>query len=191
QYADKESGLYYNLNRYYDPGIGRYLTADLVKLAGGLNPYQYVDGNPVGWVDPLGLFKQDSTGFENSTPKTKELGTPDVFIPRDRNGKPIPLDKQRVNGQDIPLPHPDAEGRAHTVLGGKVSSSGGIYRQSAEFPENTWPLANGKPVPWSEVHWGDHGTPQHHTNPHQHTFRYVGDKWMRLEPIKYPGIGSK
>ena len=27
-------------------------------------------------------------------------------------------------------------------------------------------------VPWSEVHWTDHSTPQHHTNPNQHFFNY-------------------
>ncbi|WP_278406824.1 RNase A-like domain-containing protein, partial [Pseudomonas rhodesiae] len=40
--------------RYYNPDIGRYLTPDPVKLAGGINGYRYVP-NPTGWVDPLGL----------------------------------------------------------------------------------------------------------------------------------------
>ncbi|MGY2257113.1 RHS repeat domain-containing protein, partial [Pseudomonas reactans] len=54
QYFDPESGLHYNRHRYYNPDIGRYLTPDPVKLAGGINAYQYVP-NPTGWVDPLGL----------------------------------------------------------------------------------------------------------------------------------------
>ncbi|OPB22265.1 type IV secretion protein Rhs, partial [Pseudomonas fluorescens] len=54
QYFDQESGLHYNRHRYYNPDIGRYLTPDPVKLAGGINSYQYVP-NPTGWVDPLGL----------------------------------------------------------------------------------------------------------------------------------------
>ncbi|PTC22071.1 type IV secretion protein Rhs, partial [Pseudomonas palleroniana] len=54
QYCDPESGLHYNRHRYYNPDIGRYLTPDPVKLAGGINAYQYVP-NPTGWVDPLGL----------------------------------------------------------------------------------------------------------------------------------------
>ncbi|WP_242175070.1 MULTISPECIES: RHS repeat-associated core domain-containing protein, partial [unclassified Pseudomonas] len=54
QYLDPESGLHYNRHRYYNPDIGRYLTPDPVKLAGGINAYQYVP-NPTGWVDPLGL----------------------------------------------------------------------------------------------------------------------------------------
>ncbi|MGH8447968.1 RHS repeat domain-containing protein, partial [Pseudomonas sp.] len=54
QYFDAESGLHYNRHRYYHPDIGRYLTPDPVKLAGGINAYQYVL-NPTGWVDPLGF----------------------------------------------------------------------------------------------------------------------------------------
>ncbi|MFS2068618.1 RHS repeat-associated core domain-containing protein, partial [Pseudomonas sp. CT11-2] len=54
QYFDTESGLHYNRHRYYDPDVGRYLTPDPIKLAGGLNQYQYTP-NPTGWVDPLGL----------------------------------------------------------------------------------------------------------------------------------------
>ncbi|CAN7384125.1 RHS domain-containing protein [Pseudomonas sp. LjRoot277] len=54
QYFDAETGLHYNRHRYYNPGTGRYLTPDPIKLAGGLNNYQYVP-NPTGWVDPLGL----------------------------------------------------------------------------------------------------------------------------------------
>ena len=54
QYHDAESGLYYNRHRYYDPGVGRYLSPDPVGLDGGLNLYAYVP-DPLGWIDPLGL----------------------------------------------------------------------------------------------------------------------------------------
>ena len=54
QYFDAETGLHYNRHRYYNPNTGSYLTPDPIKLAGGLNNYQYVN-NPTGWVDPLGL----------------------------------------------------------------------------------------------------------------------------------------
>jgi len=59
QYYDAETGLYYNYYRYYDPATGRYVTSDPVGLYGGLNTYSYVGNNPMGWIDPYGLCKQD------------------------------------------------------------------------------------------------------------------------------------
>jgi RHS repeat-associated protein len=54
QWEDKETGLYYNLNRYYDPDSGQYLSSDPIGLEGGLRTHGYVH-DPMQWVDPMGL----------------------------------------------------------------------------------------------------------------------------------------
>jgi RHS repeat-associated protein len=57
QYFDNETGFHYNYHRYYDPKIGRYLTADPVGIEGGINFFSYAENNPVNLIDPLGLYR--------------------------------------------------------------------------------------------------------------------------------------
>ncbi len=168
----------------YNPIYNRIITGDAYSNS-GKTVYTGADNNHTPETTYLkGLDNGDKKVYNGEGGSSSNSR----YIPMDADGNPIPLNKQRVNGQDIPLPDPDAQGRPHTVLGSKISSkTGEIYLQSATFPSGTWPSVNGYDVPWSEVHWTDHDTPQHHTNPHQHIFIYNPDKggWIRTEPTPY------
>lgn len=60
QYYDRETGLHYNLNRYYDPETGRYIKSDPIGVMASLNTYVYVDNQPINWFDLYGLIKNCS-----------------------------------------------------------------------------------------------------------------------------------
>ncbi len=63
QYYDEETGLHYNLFRYYAPECGRFISQDPISIRGGLNLYAYAP-NTLSWADPLGLTaKADITTF--------------------------------------------------------------------------------------------------------------------------------
>ena len=81
QYADAETGLYYNDHRYYDPQRGRYLTPDPLGLRGGVNSYAYVANNPLKNIDPSGLilFAFDGTG-NNSRDNSKKIDSSNVAL---------------------------------------------------------------------------------------------------------------
>ena len=52
---DDGNGLMYYRNRYYHPRFSRFISEDPIRLAGGLNLYTYVGGDPVSKNDPRGL----------------------------------------------------------------------------------------------------------------------------------------
>jgi len=63
QREDATIGLYFYNARYYDPALGRFISADtLVPQAGNpqsLNRYSYCLGSPVRYVDPTGRYSED------------------------------------------------------------------------------------------------------------------------------------
>ncbi|MDT0321783.1 DUF6531 domain-containing protein [Streptomyces millisiae] len=58
QFFDRETGLHYNLRRYYDPESARYCSPDPIGLAGGPDNRNYVP-NPQSQCDPWGLSPPD------------------------------------------------------------------------------------------------------------------------------------
>ena len=63
EYFDYESGLLYLRARYYDSSVGAFISEDPAR--DGLNWYVYCGGNPVNFVDTLGLFRiVDGTAYD-------------------------------------------------------------------------------------------------------------------------------
>ncbi|WCM94848.1 DUF6531 domain-containing protein [Acidovorax sp. NCPPB 2350] len=68
QVWDGETGLSYNLHRYYDRESGRYIQADPIGLGGGWNRFGYVGGSPLSYTDPRGLMGQGGEAGRTTQP---------------------------------------------------------------------------------------------------------------------------
>ena len=96
------SGLHYMRQRYYDPGLARWLSQDPIGFSGGLNLYGYVNANPVNRVDPSGLIEityfsqirnlsQDPVTHDVYVDVETAAVSPDVVIPKGLRVPPINL----------------------------------------------------------------------------------------------------
>ena len=77
QYYDEETGLHYNLMRYYEPEAGRFVNQDPIGLLGGINLYQF-SPNVQTWIDPLGLNAKLSEMAQSVHNLAGGLKTPDA-----------------------------------------------------------------------------------------------------------------
>ncbi|WP_160159602.1 DUF6531 domain-containing protein [Streptomyces sp. 3213.3] len=123
QYADDETGLHYNLHRYYDPETARYISQDPLGLEPAGNPSAYVT-NALGWTDPLGLAPKCGIDLSNATPhsgrfpqsakpdeilvRRKDDGTVTAYAVYDDQGLPIKrvdVDPSSKPHGGVPAPH--------------------------------------------------------------------------------------
>jgi RHS repeat-associated protein len=56
---DDDTGLVYFWSRWYDPSVGRWVTEDPIRQAGGLNVYAYLGNHPLLGTDLTGLCDVD------------------------------------------------------------------------------------------------------------------------------------
>ena len=102
QHHDRDTGLYYNRHRYYDPTIGAYVNQDPIGYWGGMNLFGYVEGKPLAAIDPRGLQAyMCAAGLpawcSNSPPPSSSLSS---LFPNSRQGWADALAKQgKIFGQ--------------------------------------------------------------------------------------------
>ncbi|MEV4629390.1 DUF6531 domain-containing protein [Micromonospora sp. NPDC049523] len=134
QYLDPETGLHYNVYRYYDPATGRYVSQDPLGLAPAPDPAGYVR-NPYSGADPLGLAPKPSctAGAASSAPVTPGGGSDAAHLDGvgssgSRPASPEPVDAP-VQG---PANHPAI---TDSVQGMGQQRPGYVYHGSSEPPE--------------------------------------------------------
>ncbi|WP_301150798.1 RHS repeat-associated core domain-containing protein [Metapseudomonas otitidis] len=163
QVADAHSGLYYNYFRDYDPETGRYVESDPIGLNGGLNTYGYVNGNPLGFSDPLGLFSTSPS--ITARPPLPILGNRGVatipgmnclFCSSNEMFPPIGPEVPPPQKTSCPVPKQEPEPECSPPAGTMCSEfhSGGTPHKVTDFDGNKLP-----PQEWHVHTWQMNKTP--------------------------------
>ena len=154
------NGLYLTRHRAYDANLMRFLQPDPIGIEGGRNLYSYADGNPLFWLDPLGL-----TYYSNYiSDGIQQYGyTGSTFVQFDTSGQA--LGQAAVQGFIASVGIFNLAGTASAVVGGTLlaveagpavwaAGSGLMYQIGASQPlqglVNTTSLQGGQFV--TEVH---------------------------------------
>jgi RHS repeat-associated protein len=100
---DASAGLVFLRARYYEPEVGRFFVPDpLIGIVGdfampqSLNPYDYVGGDPINYVDPSGLIREGAEAGRARDLLKQLWDDYNVFIEEDFGYVPGP--------QPVPVP---------------------------------------------------------------------------------------
>lgn len=152
---DDGTGLYYLRNRYYSPGLQRFISEDPIEFtAGDANLYSYALNNPIGYTDPSGL---DGRTPPNPNPY---LPNPDRKPPGWNPSWPSGQDEHGRGYSEDPetgrryYPHPEDDGHWDHY---DYKDDKGRPRRYPEKSKKPWPGQKRKPYgdqcdkdPWPE-----------------------------------------
>ncbi|WP_344662101.1 RHS repeat-associated core domain-containing protein [Catenulispora subtropica] len=127
QYHDAETGLHYNLHRYYNPATASFLTPDPLGLSAAPNDHAYVP-NPLVWADPLGLkcYSEDEL-CDVTELKGDEPGTAQRLMEApEYNGGQL-RGFRNTNNPDFL----DERGRTYDAVGGPTAWTNPDYNEAA------------------------------------------------------------
>ncbi|MEX0961298.1 MAG: RHS repeat-associated core domain-containing protein [Simkaniaceae bacterium] len=121
---DSELDLIYFGKRYYDPGVGRWITTDPAGLEDSFNPYQYVLNNPFRYYDPNG---ENLGGYL--------LGLGEIALGSAILVGGLALEVTTVGGFTIGVGVTTKTGAA-LILGGLATTT--YHAQDIKFPNISW-----------------------------------------------------
>ncbi|MBV6290487.1 RHS repeat-associated core domain-containing protein, partial [Pseudomonas aegrilactucae] len=152
---------HYNRYRYYDRGLGAFISQDPISYSGGLNLYLYAP-NPIEWADPLGLEKVVAA---RSRAHALRLAQQHAQVPRVGRG-----------GQHIPLSelNDTSKGKNYACLCARGTTLG---REGEHDDSLVFDHPDGHPDMVGE------GFPDHHDGPHVHARNKKG----QIIVFTYPG----
>jgi RHS repeat-associated protein len=78
---DKEAGLFYQRNRWYDPELMRWSSWDPIGYGDGMNPMAFVGGNPISGLDFMGTQSEsDATDLTSLITQLQAIYRHDNFL---------------------------------------------------------------------------------------------------------------
>jgi RHS repeat-associated protein len=105
-------GLSVSPTRLYDAAVGRWMSRDPIREAGGINLYGYVGGSPVSRIDPSGLDYGDEISWPNPWPLIQDglgaLGEAIKGALRNPFPRNIPIAPPFLPSTSSPSPSPTA-----------------------------------------------------------------------------------
>ncbi|MDC3956956.1 RHS repeat protein [Polyangium jinanense] len=159
QYFDEETGLAFNRHRYYDPALGRYISADPIGLLGGRNSFAYADNRPTKLVDPTGLMDATVSNRRDAKGNTlPEIHGKSSNVTSDEDLDPA-LKEAVVNARDKfrdprkPADHPDNRGKPEgSSKDGRCAEIDVLNQQARDIRKRLSKAPDGKPCPkWENM----------------------------------------
>ena len=162
-----EIGLYYYYARYYDPQLGRFISADtIIPEAGksqGYDRYAYTNNNPINFNDPSGHRACNGIDANGNCEVEYEWHKPGANNPKPQNTISTTvavIESSITDGQDTPISNSRIESPELNMNFDIGVYSGELYHQigiGSDYPENPITITYPPQVEFGSYSFGSTG----------------------------------